>query len=92
MTDRERWIAYLSALEGPFLKLARLDFLQPDGSLAFSIDNNPKTARLGHSFRRASYPSTSKTASGGRPRLPYPTWTGLMASTSTKCGSASRSG
>lgn len=47
MTDRERWAAYLAALEGPFLKLARLDFLQPDGSLAFSIDNNPKNRRAG---------------------------------------------
>lgn len=47
MTDRERWTAYLNALEGPFLKLARLDFLQPDGSLAFSIDNSPKNRRAG---------------------------------------------
>lgn len=47
MTDRERWAAYLNALEGPFLKLARLDFLQPDGSLAFSIDNNPRNKRAG---------------------------------------------
>ncbi|WP_251318625.1 hypothetical protein [Flintibacter muris] len=46
-TDRERWAAYLNALEGPFLKLARLDFLQPDGSLAFSIDNNHKNRRAG---------------------------------------------
>lgn len=45
MTDRERWAAYLASLEGPFIKLARLDFLQPDGSLAFSIDNNPKNRR-----------------------------------------------
>ncbi len=47
MNDRERWAAYLEALEGPFLKLARLDFLQPDGSLAFSIDNNPQNPRSG---------------------------------------------
>ena len=46
-TDRERWATYLNALEGPFLKLARLDFLQPDGSLAFSIDNNHKNRRAG---------------------------------------------
>lgn len=47
MTDRERWTAYLSALEGPFIKLARLDFLQPDGSLAFSIGNDPHSRRAG---------------------------------------------
>lgn len=47
MTDREKWTDYLAALEGQFIKLARLDFLQPDGSLAFSIDNNPKNRRSG---------------------------------------------
>ena len=47
LDERSRWTAYLSALEGPFIKLARLDFLQPDGSLAFSIDNNPKNRRSG---------------------------------------------
>ena len=47
LTDRERWAAYLAALEGPFIKLARLDFLQPDGALAFSIDNNPQNRRSG---------------------------------------------
>jgi len=44
---RSRWTAYLSALEGPFIKLARLDFLQPDGSLAFSIDGDPRNRRAG---------------------------------------------
>jgi len=47
LTDREKWTDYLAALEGQFIKLARLDFLQPDGSLAFSIDNNPKNRRSG---------------------------------------------
>lgn len=47
MENRARWTAYLAALEGEFIKLARLDFLQPDGSLAFSIDNNPKNRRAG---------------------------------------------
>lgn len=48
MPDSYRlWPMYLRALEEPFLKLARLDFLQPDGSLAFSIDNNPKNRRSG---------------------------------------------
>ncbi len=47
LTNRERWAAYLAALEGPFIKLARLDFLQPDGALAFSIDNNPQNRRSG---------------------------------------------
>ena len=40
-------MAYLAALEEPFLKQARLDFLQPDGSLAFSIDDNPRNRRAG---------------------------------------------
>ena len=47
MDKRGRWTAYLNALVVPFLKLAWLDFLQPDGSLAFSIDNDPKNRRSG---------------------------------------------
>lgn len=41
----QRYLQYLSAVRGEFKKLARLDFLQPDGSLAFSIDNNPRNPR-----------------------------------------------
>ena len=43
----QRYLQYLSAVRGEFHKLARLDFLQPDGSLAFSIDNNPQNPRSG---------------------------------------------
>ena len=39
--------AYMSALREPFQKLCRLRFLQPDGSTAFSLDNNPKNRRSG---------------------------------------------
>ena len=41
----QRYLQYLQAVRGEFRKLARLDFLQPDGSLAFSIDNNPRNPR-----------------------------------------------
>ena len=41
----QRFLQYLSAVQGEFKKLARLDFLQPDGSLAFSIDNNQRNTR-----------------------------------------------
>ena len=41
----QRYMQYLQAVRGEFRKLARLDFLQPDGSLAFSIDNNPRNPR-----------------------------------------------
>ena len=30
---------YLKALEKPFRKIVRLEFLQPDGSVAFSLGN-----------------------------------------------------
>ena len=40
-----QYLQYMTAVAGPFQKLARLDFLQPDGSLAFSIDNNPLNPR-----------------------------------------------
>lgn len=39
--------AYMNALRQPFQKLCRLRFLQPDGSTAFSLDNNPKNRRSG---------------------------------------------
>lgn len=43
----EAWRAYLAALKTDFVKLARLEFLQPDGSVAFALDNNPKNRRSG---------------------------------------------
>lgn len=36
---------YLKAIENPFIKTCRLRFLQPDGSTAFALDDNPKQAR-----------------------------------------------
>lgn len=47
MVTPAQYLQYLAAVRGPFQKLARLDFLQPDGSLAFSIDNNPLNPRSG---------------------------------------------
>lgn len=41
------WRAYLETLKVEFVKLARLEFLQPDGSVAFALDNNPNNARSG---------------------------------------------
>lgn len=41
----QRFQQYLATVRGEFQKIARLDFLQPDGSLAFSIDNNPRNPR-----------------------------------------------
>lgn len=45
MTENERFQDYLSQLRKPFHKLCRLRFLQPDGSTAFSLDNNPRNRR-----------------------------------------------
>ena len=39
--SNERWGQYLKALKTDFTKVTRLDFLQPDGSVAFSLDNDP---------------------------------------------------
>ena len=36
---------YLDALRYPFIKLARLRFLNPDGSTAFAVDNDPHDIR-----------------------------------------------
>ena len=47
MTEQEKYIEYLSAIRRPFQKLCRLRFLQPDGSTAFTLDNNPRNRRSG---------------------------------------------
>lgn len=48
VTDGEwRVKDYMSQLRTPFTKLCRLRFLQPDGSTAFAIDNNPENKRSG---------------------------------------------
>lgn len=45
MTPQEQWLDYLSQLRGGYKKIARLDFLNPGGSVAFAIDNNPDNPR-----------------------------------------------
>lgn len=45
--NQNLWRQYLETVNESFTKLARLDFLQPDGSIAFSIDNNPFNSRFG---------------------------------------------
>lgn len=36
------FVTYLGAVRKPFIKLCRMRFLNPDGSTAFALDNNPK--------------------------------------------------
>ena len=43
--DGDEWRMYLKTLKTNFTKLARIDFLQPDGTVAFSIDNSEKNQR-----------------------------------------------
>lgn len=43
----EAWSVYLQAVKGQFVKLAKLEFLQPDGSVAFALDNNAMNQRSG---------------------------------------------
>lgn len=38
---------YLQALRGDFTKIAKLEFLNPDGNVAFSLDNNALNKRSG---------------------------------------------
>lgn len=46
LSPAEKWAQYLQIIrEGSFVKLARLDFLQPNGSVSFSLDNNPLNKR-----------------------------------------------
>ena len=46
-TAAQAWSVYLTALKGDFVKLAKLEFLNPDGSVAFALDNNAKNKRSG---------------------------------------------
>lgn len=43
----ESWGEYLKTLKTSFVKLAKLEFLQPDGSVAFALDNNAMNRRSG---------------------------------------------
>lgn len=43
----DRYTAYLKALRYPFIKLCRLRFMNPDGSTAFVLDNDPKNKKAG---------------------------------------------
>lgn len=48
MTARDDWQTYINLLHnGNYVKLSRLDFLQPDGSVAFMLDNNALNKRAG---------------------------------------------
>ena len=47
MTRDQQYIDYLQMLRKPFQKLCRLRFLQPDGSTAFMLDNNPHGLHTG---------------------------------------------
>lgn len=44
-TPSANWESYLRALKTNFRKVTRLEFLQPDGSVAFMIDSNQDTYR-----------------------------------------------
>lgn len=43
----DRTSDYMAALRGPYQKILRLRFLNPDGSTAFALDNNPMNQRSG---------------------------------------------
>lgn len=43
----ERFLQYLNALKGDFTKIAKLEFLNRDGTVAFTLDNDPKNKRSG---------------------------------------------
>ena len=53
-THAERLNDYMKMLRKPYIKLARLRFLQPDGSTAFAIDNNPLGRRSGAFLQEGS--------------------------------------
>lgn len=46
-SSTEQFKSYLEALRGDFTKLAKLEFLNPGGDVAFALDNNPLNKRSG---------------------------------------------
>ena len=55
MTARDDWQTYTDLLhKGNFIKLSRLDFLQPDGSVAFMLDNDALNKRAGAFIQEGS--------------------------------------
>lgn len=46
-TPAELFVSYLAQLENDFTKIARLEFLNPNGSVAFALDNNALNNRSG---------------------------------------------
>lgn len=46
-SSAEQFKSYLEALRGDFTKLAKLEFLNPGGDVAFTLDNNPLNKRSG---------------------------------------------
>ena len=53
-TYAERMQDYFRMLRKPFTKICRLRFLQPDGSTAFALDNNPLNQRSGAFLQEGS--------------------------------------
>ena len=45
MSANNNWALYLKALKGDFKKLSKVEFLNPDHSVAFSLDNNALNGR-----------------------------------------------
>jgi len=47
MTQQQKYQLYLQTLRTDFTKVAKLEFLAPDGSVTFALDNNPLNRRSG---------------------------------------------
>lgn len=47
MATDNRFLQYLAALRTDFTKLAKLEFLNEDGTVAYALDNDPKNRRSG---------------------------------------------
>lgn len=47
MVQTNLYETYLASLDGDFVKIAKLEFLNPDGTVAYSLDNNALNERSG---------------------------------------------
>ena len=54
-TPSENYLSYLETIKGDFTKIAKLEFLNEDGTVAFVMDSNPNNERSGAWIQDGSF-------------------------------------
>lgn len=54
-TPSQNYLNYLETIKGDFTKIAKMEFLNPDGTVAFVLDNNAQNDRSGAWIQNGSF-------------------------------------